>query len=120
MLASIFSVVTEDYTKPTDNKPNLPKWQDVQQFRSWPPYQASDPYYPFNNSSVEDFTVGIENCENKVGYCNGPLKPGGLYRFKIRAYTTRDQFSETHWSQPVQTDPDNTPVLVGITIPIGE
>ena len=42
-------VVTEDYSKPTDNKPNLPKWQDVQQFRTWPPYQAADPYYPFNN-----------------------------------------------------------------------
>ena len=70
------------------------------------------------SSSVEDYTVGIENCENKVGYCNGPLKPGGVYRFKIRAYTTRDQFSETHWSQQVQTDPDNTAFLVGIIIPI--
>ena len=51
-------------------------------------------------------------------YCNGPLKPGGVYRFKIRAYTTQQQFSETHWSQPIQTDPDNTAFLVGIIIPI--
>jgi receptor-type tyrosine-protein phosphatase beta len=111
-------IVAEDYSKPTDNKLTLPKWQDVQQFRTWPPYQASDPYDPFNDSSVEDFTVGMENCEGKVGYCNGPLKPGGIYRFKIRAYTTRDQFSETNWSQPIQTDPDNTAFLVGIIIPI--
>ena len=72
----------------------------------------SDPYNPFTNSSVEDFTVGTENCDNKVGYCNGPLKPGAFYRFKVRAYTMRDQFSETNWSQPIQTDPDNTAVLV--------
>ena len=111
-------IVTENYDKPTDNKLNLPTWHDVQHLPVWPPYQASDPYYPFNNSSLEDFTVGVENCENKVGYCNGPLKPGGLYRFKIRAYTTRDSFSETYWSQPIQTDPDNTAFLVGIIIPV--
>ena len=119
MVKAYAIIVTEDYSKTTQNKPRLersfcthlstftqdihtyflsprlPTWQQVQQFRTWPPYQASDPYYPFNNSSVEDFTVGIENCENKVDkvYCNGPLKPGGLYRFKIRAYTTQEQFS---------------------------
>lgn len=111
-------IVAEDYSKPTDNKSNLLTWHDVQSMRYWPPYQASDPYYPFNNSSVEDFIVGSENCENKVGYCNGPLKPGGVYRFKIRAYTNPGKFSETHWSQPIQTDPDNTAFLVGIIIPI--
>ena len=72
----------------------------------------SDPYNPFTNTSIEDFTVGTENCDNKVGYCNGPLKPGAFYRFKVRAYTMRDQFTETSWSQPIQTDPDNTAVLV--------
>ena len=54
----------------------------------------------------------------QVGYCNGPLKPGTMYRFKIRAFTSRDQHSETNWSQPIQTDPDNTAFLVGIIIPI--
>lgn len=33
-------IVAEDYRKSTPNKQNLPKWQDVQQFRSWPPYQV--------------------------------------------------------------------------------
>ena len=59
-------IVAEDYRKSTHDKPNLPKWQDVQQFRIWPPYQVSDAFYPFNNSSVEDYTIGTANCENKV------------------------------------------------------
>ena len=58
--------MAEDYRKSTQDKPNLPKWQDVQKFRTWPPYQVSDAYYPFNNSSVEDFTIGGENCEKKA------------------------------------------------------
>ena len=37
---------------------------------------------------------------------------------QIRAYTSRDKFSETSWSQPISTDPDNTAILVGITVPI--
>jgi hypothetical protein len=24
-----------------------------------------EPYYPFNNSSVEDFTIGREDCEDR-------------------------------------------------------
>ena len=51
-------------------------------------------------------------------YCNGPLKPGTEYRFKIRAYTEYTKFSETRWSKSIRTDPDNTAVLVGIIIPI--
>ena len=37
---------------------------------------------------------------------------------QIRAYTGRGKFSETSWSQPISTDPDNTAILVGITVPI--
>jgi cadherin 5 type 2 (VE-cadherin) len=39
---------------------------------------------------------------------------------QIRAYTGPDKFSETNWSQPISTDPDNTAILVGITVPIGK
>ena len=60
----------------------------------------------------------MHNFYYKVGYCNGQLKPGTMYRFKVRAYTTREKHSETNWSQPIQTDPDNTAFLVGIIIPI--
>ena len=61
-------------------KLTLPKWQDVQQFRPWPPYQASDLFFPFNNSTSTHFTVGTQKCQFIDGYCNGPLKPGTRYR----------------------------------------
>ena len=61
-------IVTEDYSKPTDNKLSLLTWHDVQHFRLWPPYKTADPFYPFTNSSVEDYTIGVENCENKVRF----------------------------------------------------
>ena len=38
--------------------------------------------------------------------------------YQIRAYTAKDKFSETSWSQPISTDPDNTAILVGITVPV--
>merc|ERR1712038_1934111 len=113
----------EDYTKNTEGEQFLPSWGDVQKYSTWPPYQVMKPYDPFsNNSSLgkEDFTIGKEDC--KTGYasamCNGKLKPGTIYRFKIRAYTALDKFSETSWSQPISTDPDNTAILVGITVPV--
>uniref|UniRef100_A0A0K2UFV7 protein-tyrosine-phosphatase n=2 Tax=Lepeophtheirus salmonis TaxID=72036 RepID=A0A0K2UFV7_LEPSM len=111
-------ILAEDYTKPTESKLTLLKWQDVQSYRSWPPYQVTERYFPFHNKSTERFTIGVEDCKDKVGYCNGPLKPGSTYRYKIRAYTAPDKFSETTWSDEVKTDPDNTAFLVGIIIPI--
>jgi len=112
-------LVAEDHmNKHTEGDAFLPGWRDVQKFSAWPPYQVIDPYFPFNNSSVEDFTVGTEDCEDRHGKCNGKLKPGTIYWFKIRAYTGGDKFSETAWSQPISTDPDNTAILVGITVPI--
>ena len=83
-------IVAEDYTKSTENEKFLPSWHNVQKYSSWPPYQVMDPNYPFNNSSVEDFTVGTEECLNKETlrsvYCNGPLRPGTLYRFKVKIF----------------------------------
>ena len=43
---------------------------------------------------------------------------GTTYRFKIRAYSAIDKHSETNWSQPITTDPDNTAALIGIIIPV--
>ena len=62
-----------------------------------------EPYYPFKNGSVEDFTIGTENCDNKPGYCNGPLKSGSTYRVKVRAFTAPDKFTDTSYSFPIQT-----------------
>lgn len=62
-----------------------------------------EPYYPFRNGSVEDFTIGSENCDNKIGYCNGPLKSGSTYKVKVRAFTAPDKFTDTSYSFPIQT-----------------
>lgn len=67
-------------------------------------FQVMEPYYPFTNSTVEDLTIGEENCEGKAaGYCNGALKSGTTYRVKIRAFTTPDKFTDTYYSFPIQT-----------------
>ena len=79
-------IVAEDYTKLTENDKFLPSWYKVQKYSTWPPYQVTDPKFPFNNSSVEDFTVGTEDCVNKKSYCNGPLRPGTLYKFKVKRF----------------------------------
>lgn len=67
-------------------------------------FQVMEPYNPFKNSSVEDLTIGEDNCEGiPAGYCNGPLKPGTTYRVKIRAFTTPDKFTDTYYSFPITT-----------------
>lgn len=96
-------IVAEDDTKNASGLEML-SWNDVQSYSVWPPYQVIDPYYPFKNSSIEDFTIGVENCEGRqTGYCNGPLKPGTTYRVKVRAFTANDKFTDTAYSFPITT-----------------
>ena len=81
-------IVAEDHNVKTQGTVRLPSWRDVQRHSTWPPYQVSiTPTYPFNNTlvdGVEDFTIGTdEECLKHHGYCNGPLRPGTLYRFKV-------------------------------------
>ena len=78
-------IVGEDYTKNTEGEQFLPGWWEVQKYSTWPPYQLTDPYDPFNNNSVEveDFTIGLEDCKIAYEKCNGKLKPGTIYRFKV-------------------------------------
>lgn len=104
-------IVAEDDTKNASGL-EMASWHDVQSYSVWLPYQAVDPYYPFDNRSVEDFTIGTENCENhKLGYCNGPLKSGTTYRVKVRAFTAPDKFTDTAYSFPIQTGKVNMPTL---------
>lgn len=114
-------IVAEDASKPT-NQLELPSWFDVQSNLVWPPYQTIDPYYPFNNSLIEDFVIGSGDCfdarSNEKYYCNGPLKPGTSYRIKIRAFTAHDKYTDTVYSQPITTDADNTAIFVGIFLPL--
>lgn len=100
---------------------DLPSWYEVQRKSIWPPYQVTEPYYPFNNSLVEDFTIGTEDCNDKnviKKYCNGPLKSGSFYKVKIRAFTAPDKFTDTLFSYVIATDPDNTALYVGILLPM--
>lgn len=96
-------IVAEDDSKNASGL-EMPSWRDVQAYSVWPPYQVMDPYYPFSNSSVEDFTIGADSCDIRhVGYCNGPLKSGSIYKVKIRAFTAADKFTDTSYSFPIQT-----------------
>ncbi|KAF8774091.1 Tyrosine-protein phosphatase 10D like protein [Argiope bruennichi] len=77
-----------------------------------------EPYYPFNHSLVEDFVVGAESCHGVKGYCNGPLKAASTYRIKLRAFTTPTAFTDTFFTYPIQTEPDNRTLLAGILVPL--
>ncbi|KAH1027883.1 hypothetical protein HUJ05_001314 [Dendroctonus ponderosae] len=117
-IVSYAVIVAEDDSKNASGL-EMPSWRDVQAYSVWPPYQVMEPYYPFFNSSVEDFTVGGDTCDiRQVGYCNGPLKSGSTYKVKIRAFTAPDKFTDTSYSFPIQTDQDNTPIILGVVIPI--
>lgn len=68
--------------------------------------QVVEQYNPFLNSTVEVFTVGSETCDSRaqlLGFCNGPLKPGTTYKFKVRAFTAKDKFTDTYYSAPITT-----------------
>ena len=121
---------------------DLPNWAEVQSRSVWPPYQATDLFNPFEQLTTIDFMVGSENCDEYYSlnrgiltnpslyanplessnlpsrYCNGYLKPGTSYRFKIRAFTAPEKFTDTEYSYAMQTDPDNTAVFVGVFLPM--
>ncbi|XP_076324345.1 tyrosine-protein phosphatase 10D-like isoform X1 [Tachypleus tridentatus] len=110
-------IVAEDTAKESSSL-ELPSWADIQIYSSWPPYQVTEPYQPFNDSSVEDFIIGNMDCLPSTRYCNGPLKAGSMYRIKLRGYTTTDKFADTVYSPPVQTDPNNTALIAGVLVPL--
>ncbi|XP_049865569.1 tyrosine-protein phosphatase 10D isoform X2 [Pectinophora gossypiella] len=96
-----------------DTPARLPSWRDVRRLPVWPPYQVTEPYYPFHASAVEEFTIGSERCEdNGRTYCNGPLKPGAKYYVKLRAFTAPDKFTDTAYTV-VYTEVDNTAWIIG-------
>lgn len=96
-------IVAEDDSKNASGL-EMPSWRDVQAYSIWPPYQVMEPYYPFHNSTIEDFTIGGVSCDSRhTGYCNGPLKSGSIYRVKVRAFTAPDKFTDTSYSFPIQT-----------------
>ncbi|XP_047019276.1 tyrosine-protein phosphatase 10D isoform X1 [Helicoverpa zea] len=99
-----------------DTPARLPSWRDVHALPEWPPYQVTEPYYPFHSSPVEEFTIGSERCDagGRI-YCNGPLKPGTKYYVKLRAFTAPDKFTDTGYTV-VYTEVDNTAWIVGACV----
>ncbi|KAI6184291.1 Protein-tyrosine-phosphatase [Aphelenchoides bicaudatus] len=86
-------------------------WGRVQNFEFWPPYVAIE--LPLEQSvqlPIKNFvhTVGvnsacIETDTNQI--CNGPLKPGTSYRFKLRLFTGPNMSSDSLYSDIVVTEP---------------
>ena len=116
-----YTIITAEDDSVNTNTLDLPSWSDVQQFSYWPPYQTIEPYYPFNGTTtIEDFTIGNEDCNGniKYKYCNGPLKPGSSYKVKIRAFTSSEKYTDTIYSYSITTDPDNTAIYIGIFLPL--
>ncbi|XP_071530896.1 tyrosine-protein phosphatase 10D-like isoform X2 [Panulirus ornatus] len=110
-------IVAEDVSKNSRGL-EMPAWRDVQSYSMWPPYQVTEPYYPFNTSSVEDYVIGTKkDCMVHNGYCNGELKPGTTYRVKIRAYTARDKFADTYFSHPITTESESG-IVVAVAVPV--
>ncbi|XP_042228695.1 tyrosine-protein phosphatase 10D-like isoform X1 [Homarus americanus] len=111
-------IVAEDDSK-ISRGIEMPAWQDVQNYKIWPPYQVSQPYYPFNITSVEDFDIGTEkDCTKRTDFCNGELKPGTTYKVKIRAYTSRDKFADTYFSHPITTETVRSNVVLAVAVPV--
>ncbi|XP_037297538.1 tyrosine-protein phosphatase 10D [Manduca sexta] len=102
-----------------DTPARLPSWRDVHRLPVWPPYQVTEPYYPFRSSPVEEFTIGSERCDGGGReYCNGPLKPGTRYYVKLRAFTAADKFTDTAYTL-VTTEVDNTAWIIGACVGAG-
>ncbi|KAI2798555.1 hypothetical protein BLOT_010530 [Blomia tropicalis] len=140
-IVSYAVIVAEDDTV-NSNVLDLASWYDVQDYSIWPPYQATEPFYPFNNSLIEDFVIGTDNCaeqssekvtttngnnnnnnNQRIGqqlgpkFCNGPLRAGRTYKIKIRAFTTTEKYTDTVYSYAMSTDPDHTAIYLSIFAP---
>lgn len=97
----LFGKYYRQFFKGVEKETNF--WRFGNIFQNMVRFQVMEPYYPFKNGSVEDFTIGSEICDGKIGYCNGPLKSGSTYKVKVRAFTAPDKFTDTSYSFPIQT-----------------
>uniref|UniRef100_A0A8D8UCD9 protein-tyrosine-phosphatase n=1 Tax=Cacopsylla melanoneura TaxID=428564 RepID=A0A8D8UCD9_9HEMI len=95
-----------------ENENSLPNWNDVQSKSPWPPYQVFNPKQIFTDSPVVEYTIGEEKCPNGVLYCNGPLKSGTSYRVKLRAFTTPTMFTDTSYSECIDTTNNSSLFIV--------
>ncbi|KHN72371.1 Tyrosine-protein phosphatase 10D [Toxocara canis] len=85
-------------------------WGQVQRFDVWPPYVAIEspiePVRKFFPSRVISDVIGVDStCEDidVEAVCNGPLKAGTAYRFKLRIYTAPSLWTDSDFSELVVT-----------------
>uniref|UniRef100_A0A0N5AJA9 Protein-tyrosine-phosphatase n=1 Tax=Syphacia muris TaxID=451379 RepID=A0A0N5AJA9_9BILA len=93
-----------------EHRNSTPSWRDVQHFDIWPPYVAIEtPIEPirkfFPPRSISEVIGVNSSCEDTDAdrICNGPLKPGSNYKFKLRLYTAMNLWTDTEYSDVVTT-----------------
>uniref|UniRef100_A0A7E4VXE1 protein-tyrosine-phosphatase n=1 Tax=Panagrellus redivivus TaxID=6233 RepID=A0A7E4VXE1_PANRE len=86
-------------------------WGQVQRFDIWPPYvaveTAVEPLKRFSPRAISE-VIGLDSTcgdQPNSAVCNGPLKPGSGYRFKLRLYTAPNLWTDTLYSDVVVTEP---------------
>ncbi|KAK0395485.1 hypothetical protein QR680_001299 [Steinernema hermaphroditum] len=94
-----------------DHENRSATWGEVQKFDVWPPYVAIetqlDRVKKFAARAVTE-TIGIDKTcgeGNVNAVCNGPLKPGTAYRFKLRLFTAPNLWTDTIFSEVIVTEP---------------
>ncbi|TMS35191.1 hypothetical protein L596_002642 [Steinernema carpocapsae] len=86
-------------------------WGEVQKFEIWPPYVATETHLErvkkFAPRAVAEAIGNDKTCgeRNINTVCNGPLKPGTAYRFKLRLFTAPNLWTDTDYSDVVVTEP---------------
>uniref|UniRef100_A0AC34RT11 Fibronectin type-III domain-containing protein n=1 Tax=Panagrolaimus sp. JU765 TaxID=591449 RepID=A0AC34RT11_9BILA len=84
-------------------------WKQVQRFDIWPPYITLEtPIEPLKRFAAKPISeiIGIDStCSDQDSQvvCNGPLKPGSGYRFKLRLYTAPNLWTDTLYSDVIVT-----------------
>ncbi|XGW08121.1 hypothetical protein V3C99_010883 [Haemonchus contortus] len=82
-------------------------WMQVQRFDVWPLYAATVDEISARGSPSLSQAVGIDQtCEDLPSdvICNGPLKAGTNYKFKLRLFTATNLFSDTDFSEIITTE----------------
>uniref|UniRef100_A0A5S6Q9U8 protein-tyrosine-phosphatase n=1 Tax=Trichuris muris TaxID=70415 RepID=A0A5S6Q9U8_TRIMR len=86
------------------------RWKAVQKYHKWPPYLAySVKRNPFSNPKVQssEYLIGAEECDNELGYCNGPLRATSQYFVKIRGCSVAMICMETGYTALSSETPAN-------------
>ncbi|KAL7072525.1 hypothetical protein ACQ4LE_008066 [Meloidogyne hapla] len=103
-----------------ENNGTLPTWGMVQRHSTgiWPPFIALE-LLPDNKNrrfssnispiinSIFITSIGTDfECEEKLAeeICNGPLKPGSVYRIKLRLFTSQNLWTDSPFTDPIRLE----------------